>query len=304
MEHGGACYREYLPCAGLRDLVRAYFSFLLVKESGEGSGLAAPRAVVREDVFGLRDSFCSPLFADSHASIVFSFSQVCRAGGVWQANGAGPRGDVIGPMTTVGSNSPDERPEMLGVFLRASAITRLFGVSARELTDRIVPLEALWGPSASAVASNLAEIRGEWARLQYLDSVLLGRTAGSHFSRGNVDTIGLADWVWRHAGRMKALQMAEVAGTSRQHLTRLFREVVGVTPKLYGRLARFHSTLRYMRPEDRTSWAEVALEAGYADQSHMIREFRHFSNLTPEALRSGAWFHPFIERKKMPVPFT
>jgi AraC-like DNA-binding protein len=90
--------------------------------------------------------------------------------------------------------------------------------------------------------------------------------------------------------------LAEAAGISRQHLTCLFGEAVGVGPKLYCRLARFRATLRYGRHLDNVSWAQVATGMGYTDQSHMIAEFRHFSSLTPEMLAGGNWFHPFIER--------
>lgn len=48
-------------------------------------------------------------------------------------------------------------------------------------------------------------------------------------------------------------------------------------------------------------WAETALEMGYADQSHMIAEFRCFSSLTPEQIAHGHWFHPFIERARAQV---
>lgn len=45
-------------------------------------------------------------------------------------------------------------------------------------------------------------------------------------------------------------------------------------------------------------WARVAMELGYADQSHMIAEFREFSSLTPHMLATERWWHPFIERAK------
>jgi AraC-like DNA-binding protein len=45
-------------------------------------------------------------------------------------------------------------------------------------------------------------------------------------------------------------------------------------------------------------WARVALDMGFADQSHMIAECRHFSGLTPQSLADRDWFHPFIERAK------
>jgi hypothetical protein len=46
------------------------------------------------------------------------------------------------------------------------------------------------------------------------------------------------------------------------------------------------------------NWAQTAIELGYADQSHMIAEFKEFSSLTPPRLASGSWFHPFIERAR------
>jgi AraC-like DNA-binding protein len=198
----------------------------------------------------------------------------------------------------VGSTSLEERPEMLGAYLRASAATRITCVPAAELTDRIIPLEDLWGPSACALAANLSEMDQETARLGHLESVLFQWIAHSPSRSANLDIPGLTALVFQHSGQLSVQHLAEAAGTSRQHLTRIFRETVGVSPKLYCRLSRFHATLRYRHHGDNTPWAQVALEMGYADQSHMIAEFRHFSSLTPEMLATGYWFHPFIERTR------
>ena len=93
---------------------------------------------------------------------------------------------------------------------------------------------------------------------------------------------------------MNVNRLADAAGVSRQHLTRVFRETVGVSPKRYCRLARFQAGLAYAGAGDGVKWAQVAAELGYADQSHMIAEFRELSSLTPEALATQRWFHPFI----------
>jgi AraC-like DNA-binding protein len=71
-----------------------------------------------------------------------------------------------------------------------------------------------------------------------------------------------------------------------------------VPPKLYCRLARFQSALAYVRRGGKVDWARAAAETGYADQSHMIAEFREFSGLTPGSLVADGWFHPFVERAK------
>jgi AraC-like DNA-binding protein len=96
--------------------------------------------------------------------------------------------------------------------------------------------------------------------------------------------------------------MARAAGVSRQHFSRQFRQHLGISPKLYCRLARFHSGLAYAHDQGRVDWAQTALDLGYADQSHMIAEFRQFSALTPQALVNGHWFHPFIERAWRTLP--
>jgi transcriptional regulator GlxA family with amidase domain len=93
---------------------------------------------------------------------------------------------------------------------------------------------------------------------------------------------------------MTVRRLAGAAGVSRQHLTRVFRQVIGMSPKRYCRLARFQAGLAYADAGARVKWPQVAAELGYADQSHMIAEFRELSSLTPEALATQRWFHPFI----------
>ena len=104
--------------------------------------------------------------------------------------------------------------------------------------------------------------------------------------------------ILRHRGRVTIDAMARDAGASRQHFSRQFRAHLGIPPKLYCRLARFHSGLALAHARGKVDWAGTALDLGYADQSHMIAEFRQFSSLTPQALVRGHWFHPFIERAR------
>jgi AraC-like DNA-binding protein len=196
-------------------------------------------------------------------------------------------------MTMAGDASLGERPEMLGVFLRAAALTHLTRVPAANLTDRVIALEDLWGPAAYTLAAKLFETAGEAARLGILEAALLQSMGPSRVPATGVKLGGLTAFVLQRQGRLRARDLAEAAGVSRQHLTRIFQEMVGVSPNVYCRLARFHATLR--RGGD-AGWARIAAEMGYADQSHMIAEFRRFSSLTPDMVARGDWFHPFIER--------
>ncbi len=77
--------------------------------------------------------------------------------------------------------------------------------------------------------------------------------------------------------------LAGISCLSKKQFERLFRQCVGLNPKEYGRIVRFQRALRMMQLECR-DYAEIAYSNGYSDQSHLIREFRKFSGMTPKQL--------------------
>jgi AraC-like DNA-binding protein len=77
---------------------------------------------------------------------------------------------------------------------------------------------------------------------------------------------------------------AVAVGCSRRQLERLFEAGVGLSPRTYARISRFQYALRLRRDASRRSWADIAADAGFADQSHMIAEFRRFGGAAPGIL--------------------
>jgi AraC-like DNA-binding protein len=286
-----AWYREFVPCAALQSEVYAFFSFVpgpLVGRHG--------RPLVREISF--RDAtFCSPQFADGHVSLVFELGRTCQADGRWDTSSSGVRGTILGPMSRVGRTEGSDRPLMVGAYFRSGQIAALLRSPMSDLTDSAVDVEDVWGSSSARIAGELLELE-ETARIDHLESVLLARLRTASPRSGSIDLPQLTRHILQRQGRVPVEGLARAAGVSRQHLTRQFREHVGIGPKLYCRLARFHSALVYAGCRGQVDWAEAALDMGYADQSHMIAEFRQFAGLTPQALANRDWFHPFIERAK------
>ncbi|MGH7518361.1 MAG: helix-turn-helix domain-containing protein [Gemmatimonadales bacterium] len=74
----------------------------------------------------------------------------------------------------------------------------------------------------------------------------------------------------------------EVGASERTH-ERQFREMVGISPKTFHRVARFRRALERMQRRSRAPYAAVAADAGYADQAHLIREFKSLAGITPAA---------------------
>jgi AraC-like DNA-binding protein len=280
-------YRELAPSPELRGHVRAYFSFT----PGAASWLGR-RTIMREVPFTREDSFCAPVFADGHTSLVVDLGATCHIRDGW-AFGTPVRARAMGALRTVGDATGSARSEMIGVFLEPGSTWACLGVPALELTDHVVNLEDVWGSPNAHLAEDLAEL-DEAARVDRLEATLLDRLRRAPTLRSSIDVSGLARWVRSEPTRMTVQRLAGAAGVSRRHLTRVFRDVLGVSPKRYCRLARFQAGLGFAGAGAGVKWARVAAELGYADQSHMIAEFRELSSLTPEALATERWFHPFI----------
>lgn len=76
--------------------------------------------------------------------------------------------------------------------------------------------------------------------------------------------------------------LAEHYPYSQKHLIDQFKKYVGLTPKYYHRITRFNDILQEIQQKESIKWSQVAYQCGYADQSHFIKEFNHFSGFNPE----------------------
>lgn len=84
----------------------------------------------------------------------------------------------------------------------------------------------------------------------------------------------------RSEGRASITEVARHAGMSQSTLERHFRALVGVTPKRLSRLARLQHVCRLW--DSGKSLTEIAFQAGYCDQPHMVHDFRLFTGTSPE----------------------
>ena len=179
--------------------------------------------------------------------------------------------------------------------LHLGAPERVLGTSASAIADRIVPLEELWGPAAvRRLVDRLSGVRDMSEAAAILDTALADRFAaaltrsadGAGSDRGDRSDRG--QLVLEAAARLRGASatvnaVAAGLGVSERHLRRVFREAVGVSPKAFTRLTRFHRALRAARADVHASWASIAAGAGYYDQAHLIAEFQSIAGAAPRA---------------------
>ena len=166
--------------------------------------------------------------------------------------------------------------------LQLGASNAVLGVPAPAIAGRIVALEDLWGQVATRrLCARLADARDTVDAAAILESAIAERLATAE-GRSARARLALAA-----AERLASANVNAVAadlGVSERHLRRLFRETIGVSPKAFAKLTRFHRALGAARADAHAGWASIAAAAGYYDQAHLIAEFRTIAGVTPRAL--------------------
>lgn len=164
------------------------------------------------------------------------------------------------------------RPGMAGPFL---------GVSPAQLTECSAPLEHLWSRRARELTRQLDDSSSMPEAMRILLASLRPPISPPNPVQRAITAIAAAH------GDADLNYAASHAGLSPRHFRRRCLEETGLTPKLLCRVLRFRYVSRIARAFARPNWSAIALQGNYFDQSHFIRDFHHFTGLSPMAVFSN-----------------
>ena len=174
------------------------------------------------------------------------------------------------------------RTRSVGAMLRPGTAPLVLGLPAAELAERHTPLADLWR-DADEVRARLTEESSPDARIDLLEAILLAR-----LPRVRAMHPAVAEALARFANDdTDVAAVVARTGYSHRRFIELFRGAVGLAPKTFCRLGRFQRVLE-RAARGGSSWTQIALDAGYSDQSHLHRDFAAFAGLAPGRYRALA----------------
>jgi AraC-like DNA-binding protein len=198
---------------------------------------------------------------------------------VFRVLDGGRRGDVAvaGPRTRALVKNLHGVTRAVVVQFKPGWCASLLGVAAHALTDRITPLEDIWGRAGSDLYIDLLATRDVPELLECVSRVVALRLSQSLESA----SARLARRAARlfEGGEAHVERVAEQLGVTSRHLRRAFSEHVGVGPKEFARTVRLQRVMRMAAASN--DWGRIATDAGYYDQAHLIADFREFIGVTP-----------------------
>jgi AraC-like DNA-binding protein len=161
-----------------------------------------------------------------------------------------------------------------------------FGLPMSDLTGRVVHLSDLLPREHRTLTDRLQSLRDWDARFDLLEAIVTHRLGTAR------DLNPVVTWAYeqiqRHQGNLELRQLTKSSGYSPTHLIALFRDHVGLPPKLVARLTRFERLVRHLKTGRATNLASLAAECGYYDQAHLVRDMHQFAGMTPSQARTRA----------------
>lgn len=169
----------------------------------------------------------------------------------------------------------------LQVNLTPIGAHRVFACDMDALTGQSVELTDVLGAEGRVLIEQLANAPSWEARFVLVDVFLRARLHSAAEAPAEVR------WVWdqleAHDGAQAIGALTRETGWSPKRLSAAFRASVGVPPKSVARLLRFERIIARLQRPDACRWAARALDCGYYDQSHLVRDFAEFAGCTPTA---------------------
>jgi methylphosphotriester-DNA--protein-cysteine methyltransferase len=178
---------------------------------------------------------------------------------------------AVGPNTTAFLAPLRSEDAIVGVRLHPGAAPPLFGVRAPALRDARVPAATLWGDAAKRLEERVAQAETAAERAQLLIAFLS--------SRATAEPDPLVRAAAKRLEVRRVAAVAEELAVSERHLRRLVSAHVGYGPKLLARVLRLRRALARVR--EGADLAEVAFQAGYADQAHFSNDCRELAGVPP-----------------------
>jgi len=197
------------------------------------------------------------------------------------------RAEVSGVTTGKFSRVMEGNGRVFGLKFKPGGLHPFLQASVSTLTDRVVPAAQVFGQSILPLAAKL--------RILETPEAMATATSGYFAARlpapdPNVELSSrLVDAIFHDPAILTVEMLAECNGLSVRTLQRLFKAYVGASPKWVIRRYRLHELLDRFHSGEALDGAQLALDLGYADQAHLINDFRKLAGFAPtEYLRRTA----------------
>ena len=186
---------------------------------------------------------------------------------------------VSGRSIPEGYWSVNSNTTIIAYFFKPFALATFFNIPANKLNEQPIDLSNWNAHKINALKTQLTYAASTTQKLEVLNNLLAHQLKEN---KKDCEIIQYAtDQIMLNPGTEILSEMLEKLDVNERRFQRVFKKYVGVTANQYRRICQFHISFSQVRSKDFEKLSDVAYDNGFADQSHFIRSFKEFTQLTP-----------------------
>lgn len=226
--------------------------------------------------------------SDGGAEIIFNLGDVLYGGVSLDDVDAYAGARFIGPHSRSFFIKAKGHSRFISVKFYPGRFRFFLGFPANEILDKSTPLSYIWGSQATRLFQKLMSSSSFEEMVFWMDRAFLTLVLNQSLKRQAMDE--LVDIIYQSDDQVVVKNLATHIDLSNRQMERKFLEIVGFTVKRFCRIRRFNQVLGSLKLQDVNNWADIAVNNGFADQAHLIREFKYFTGKSPKKYWSGLHF--------------
>ena len=186
-------------------------------------------------------------------------------------------GQIYESNVAVGFN--DQVLNAIGLILSPAAPYYLFHSTANKLLNKWTEIENITPINLNGLLIGLEESNTEKQKLdiifEYLDLLAENKLPAIDWLDRALNKILMSQ------GVIEINQLINEEEISERHFRRKFQEIIGMPPKYYCKVIQITSVFQLLQKEQTENLTQIALNCGYFDQSHFIKDFKKHIGLSP-----------------------
>jgi AraC-like DNA-binding protein len=165
------------------------------------------------------------------------------------------------------------------IAFQPGTLFRLTGIPAHLLTNSFIDAEAVFSKEITLVNERMNSTNNPLEMIDIVEEFIIYLISRARYDTKPIDKV--SQYMLKYPGNCSLDWLAKEACLSRKHFYNKFLERVGVSPKLYSRIIQFDNAVKLKNTQPSKDWLSIALELGYYDYQHLVRDFKEFTHLTP-----------------------
>lgn len=229
--------------------------------------------------YEVKTPFILPLFANGMPTLLFQTAK-------GKINNSANHLTLFGQTVLPDTITLTENFTLIAYFFKPFVLTSLFNIEANEVTDKPCDLRSFASTTANSLQEQLLNVSNTKEMIALINKYVLGLAAKS---KNDVQVIKYAtEKIVQNPDKDALIKVQKELYITERTFQRMFENNIGVSPNQYRRIAQFNAAFEQLNRRQFSSLSDIVFKNNYSDQSHFIRTFKEFTNLTPkEYLKFG-----------------